>query len=209
MNSGVKIAAEAFRDLRVVCITEEENGLCEEIIALIRNFVVSKVEKGVRVLVWSSTPILALAVVAASSPGKPGHDARLRKLWGTQRKLWKNLCLLVSPAEGVGEELQPYFAVEWPKTCQYWSWKDVQKMLESRERPVLTSLVDGCAVGMVGADGRLIHKRWRVDSDHTLLASPLGSLRCTKDHIHSSNFDLRETQHYPVSMYEKVLSSLK
>ncbi|OLQ08129.1 Retrovirus-related Pol polyprotein from transposon TNT 1-94 [Symbiodinium microadriaticum] len=183
VNSGMKLAAEAFRDLRVICITEEENGLCEEIIALTRNFVVSMVEKG--------------------------HDARLRKLWGIQRKLWKNLCLLVSPVEGVVEELQPYFAVEWPKTCQYWSWKDVQKMLESRERPVLTSLVDGCAVGMVGTDGLLIHKRWRVDSDYPPLASTLDSFRCTKDHIHSSNFDLRETQHYPVSMCEKVLSSLK
>ena len=63
-------------------------------------------------------------------------------------------------------------------------------MLESRERPVLTSLV-------------------RVDSDYPPFASTLDSLRCTKDHIHSSNFDLRETQHYPVSMCEKVLSSLK
>ena len=62
---------------------------------------------------------------------------------------------------------------------------------------------------MVGTDGLLIHKRWRVDSDHTLLASTLDSLRCTKDHIHSSNFDLRETHHYAVSMCEEVLSSLK
>ena len=82
-------------------------------------------------------------------------------------------------------------------------------MLESRERPVLTSLVDGCSVGMVGADGLLVYKRWRVDSDYPPLASTLDSLRCTKDHIHSNNFDLRETQHYPVSMCEKVLSSFK
>ena len=37
--------------------------------------------------------------------------ACLRKLWGIQRKLWKNLCLLVSPVDGVGEGLQPYFGV--------------------------------------------------------------------------------------------------
>ena len=203
VNSGMKLAAETFRSLKVICITEEENGLCEEIIALTRNFVVSMVEQGVRVLVWSSTACTGGCLWQYTHRGKPGHDARLRKLWGIQRKLWKNLCLLVSPVEGVVDELQPYFAVEWPKTCQYWSWKDVQKMLESRERPVLTSLVDGCSVGMVGADGLLVHKRWRVDSDYPPLASTLESLRCTKDHIHSSNFDLRETQHYPVSMCEK------
>ena len=209
VNSGMKLAAETLRSLKVICITEEENGLCEEIIALTRNFVVSMIEQGVRVLVWSSTPCTGGCLWQYTHRGKPGHDARLRKLWGIQRKLWKNLCLLVSPVEGVADELQPYFAVEWPKTCQYWSWKDVQKMLESRERPVLTSLVDGCSVGMVGADGLLVHKRWRVDSDYPPLASTLDSLRCTKDHIHSNNFDLRETQHYPVSMCEKVLSSLK
>ena len=209
VNSGMKLAAETFRFLKVICITEEENGLCEEIIALTRNFVVSMVEQGVRVLVWSSTPCTGGCLWQYTHRGRPGHDARLRKLWGIQRKLWKNLCLLVSPVEGVADDLQPYFAVEWPKTCQYWSWKDVQKMLESRERPVLTSLVDGCSVGMVGADGLLVHKRWRVDSDYPPLASTLDSLLCTKDHIHSNNFDLRETQHYPVSMCEKVLSSLK
>ena len=181
VNSGMKLAAETFRFLKVICITEEENGLCEEIIALTRNFVVSMVEQGVRVLVWSPTPCTGGCLWQYTHRGKPGHDARLRKLWGIQRKLWKNLCLLVSPVEGVVDELQPYFAVEWPKTCQYWSWKDVQKMPESRERPVLTSLVDGCSVGLVGTDGLLV------------VASTLDSLRCTKDHIHTSNFDLRET----------------
>ena len=146
--------------------------------------------------------------MAASSPWQARTRCPLEKALGHSTKALEELCLLVSPVEGIGEELQPYFAVEWPKTCQYWSWKDVQ-MLESRERPVLTSLVDGCAVGMVGTDGLLIHKRWRVDSDYPPLASTLDSLRCTKDRIHSSNFDLRETQHYPVNMCQKVLSSFK
>ena len=56
VNSGMKVAAEAFRDLSVICITEEENALSEDSIALARNFIVSIVEKKVRVLVWSSTP---------------------------------------------------------------------------------------------------------------------------------------------------------
>ena len=56
VNSGMKVAAEAFRDLSVICITEEENALSEDTIALARNFIVSIVEKKVRVLVWSSTP---------------------------------------------------------------------------------------------------------------------------------------------------------
>ena len=56
VNSGMKVAAEAFKNLKVVCVTEEENGLSEETIALLRCFIVRMVEGGVRVLVWSSTP---------------------------------------------------------------------------------------------------------------------------------------------------------
>ncbi|CAE7467027.1 unnamed protein product [Symbiodinium sp. CCMP2592] len=191
----MKVSAEAFRDLKVICITEEENGLSEDTIALTRSFIVRMVEHKVdacgSIFIWAEL------------------DTMPRKLWGIQRMLWKNLCLLVSPVEGMSAELQPYFAVEWPKTCQYWTWKDVKKMLASRERPVITSFVDGCAVGMIGADGALIHKRWRVDTDFEPLACALNSIRCTKDHVHSENFNLRETQHYPVALCDKVLQSLK
>ena len=153
VNSGMKVAVEAFKNLKVVCVTEEENGLSEETIALLRCFIVRMVEGGVRVLVWSSTPCTGGCLYQNLHRGRPGHEARIRKLWGIQRKLWKNLGVLISPVEHVAHELQPFFAVEWPKTCQYWNWKDVLQTLSSRPREVFTSLVDGCAVGMVGKDG--------------------------------------------------------
>ncbi|CAE7245174.1 unnamed protein product [Symbiodinium sp. CCMP2592] len=129
----MKVAAEAFKNLRVVSVTEDENGLSDETIAVLRCFIVHMVEE------FNSL-----------------H-------WG---KLWKNLNILIAPVESVALELQPYFAVEWPKTCQYWNWKDVKKTLNSRQREVSSSLVDGCAVGMVGSDGHLVHKRWRIDCDY-------------------------------------------
>ena len=167
------------------------------------------VEGGVRVLVWSSTPCTGGCLSQNLHQGRPGHEARIRKLWGIQRKLWKNLGVLISPVEHVALALKPFFAVEWPKTCQYWNWKDVVKTLSSRPREVFTSLVDGCAVGMVGKDGNPIRKRWRVDCDYKPLASSLDTIRCTEDHVHSESFDLRETQHYPLDMCRKVLRSLK
>ena len=85
----------------------------------------------------------------------------------------------------------------------------MQKLLQSRFRPVQTSLLEGCAVGLVGNDGLLIHKRWRVDSDYIPLVAKLGEFRCPKDHEHSSSFDLRETQHYPEPLCRAVLSTLK
>ena len=40
VRSGMKVAAEAFKDLKVICITEEENGLSEDTIAMTRSFIV-------------------------------------------------------------------------------------------------------------------------------------------------------------------------
>ena len=53
-NSGMKIASKAFNDLKLICVTEDENGLLDETIALLRAGIVRFVENHVRVLVWYS-----------------------------------------------------------------------------------------------------------------------------------------------------------
>ena len=45
----MKIASEAFKDLKVICITEDENGLLDETIALLRAGIVRFVENHVHV----------------------------------------------------------------------------------------------------------------------------------------------------------------
>ncbi|CAE6970586.1 unnamed protein product [Symbiodinium sp. CCMP2592] len=169
----MKVAAEAFKNLRVVSVTEDENGLSDETIAVLRT--------------------------RGKNP----------KALGNPEEALEELEHPIAPVESVALELQPYFAVEWPKTCQYWNWKDVKKTLDSRQREVSSSLVDGCAVGMVGSDGHLVHKRWRIDCDYKPLALRLDTIRCTQDHVHSESFDLRQTQHYPLDMCRVVLRSLK
>ena len=207
-NSGLKVASEAFADVEVICVTEDENGLLDETIALLRAGIVRFVENCVHVLVWSSTPCTGGCLCQHLNKGKPGYETRLRRLWGIRRKLWKNLAVLVKPLEDVGEDLQPYLAVEWPKTCQYWSWKDVQKLLWGRPRKMVSTIVDGCMVGLRGDDNLLIHKRWRVDTDVPTLSAGLSHYRCSQDHEHSARFNLRETQHYPAALCTTVLLSL-
>ena len=205
----MKIASEAFKDLKVICITEDENGLLDETIALLRAGIVRFVENHVHVLVWSSTPCTGGCLYQYLNRGKPGYDTRLKRLWGIQRKLWKNLGVLVAPLDVAAVDLQPYLAVEWPKTCQYWSWKDVQKLLLGRERQIISNIVDGCVVGLIGSDGLPIHKRWRVDTDLPSLGASLSQIKCNQDHQHSVQFNLRETQHYPEALCTTALKSLR
>ena len=204
----MKVASEAFADVEVICVTEDENGLLEETIALLRAGIVRFVENCVRVLIWSSTPCTGGCLFQYLNKGKPGYDARLKRLWSIQRKLWKNLSVLVAPLEDVGEDLQLYLAVEWPKTCQYWNWRDVQKLLGSRRRKMVSTIVDGCVVGLRGDDKLLIHKRWRVDTDMPTLSAGLSHYRCSQDHGRSAQFNLRETRRYSAALCATVLLSL-
>ena len=86
-NSGMKIASEAFKDLKVICITEDENGLLDETIALLRAGIVPFAENRVRVLVWSSTPCTGGCLYQYLNRGKPGYDTRLKRLWGNPAKV--------------------------------------------------------------------------------------------------------------------------
>ena len=101
-NSGMKIASEAFKDLKVVCVTEDENGLIDETIALLRAGILRFVENHVHVLVWSSAPCTGGCLYQYLNRGKPGYDTRLKRLWEIQRKLWKNLGVLVAPLDAAG-----------------------------------------------------------------------------------------------------------
>ena len=209
VDSNMRQAAQCVPGVEVICITEEENGLQDETIALVRSAIVRYIEYGVRVLVWSSTLCTGGCLYQNLHRNKPGHDAYLRKVWGVQRKLWKNFGVLVGNIEDEGGTYtQPFFAVEWPKTCQYWSWKATLKFFREWKKTIITTHVDGCAVGMVDQRGTLVYKRWRVDTDYEPLAVVLDRLRCDGTHQHSNDFDLRSTQHYPPDMCLLVLRSL-
>ena len=91
VNSGMKRVAANFSFVEVVCVTEDENGLLDETIAALRSGIVRLVELGARVLAWSSTPCAGGCLFQNLNKGRPGHESRLRRLWGIQRKLWKNL----------------------------------------------------------------------------------------------------------------------
>ena len=100
-NSGMKIASQAFSDLKVICVTEDENGLLDETVALLRAGIVRFVENHVRVLVWSSTPCTGGGLYQCLNRGKPGYDTRLKRLCKIQRgRTWecwlRPLTLLVS-----------------------------------------------------------------------------------------------------------------
>ena len=86
----------------------------------------------------------------------------------------------------------------------------MQRFFSSWHRELRNVIVLGCSadVQLTGRDGYLIKKQWRVTTDLPSLADRLNRVTCDGSHNHSSNFDLKGTQHYPVGMCRAILDSL-
>ncbi|CAE7443092.1 unnamed protein product [Symbiodinium sp. CCMP2592] len=69
--------------------------------------------------------------------------------------------------------------------------------------------VDGCALDMRGRDHLLIAKRWRVVTTHPAVAESIRVYRCSGKHEHSKDFDLKNTQHYPVELVKSFFEALR
>ena len=159
---------------------------------------------GMKVVLWSSTPC------TGGSPWQRRHDSsenphyhhHLQALFTVHRKLWRSwLKMNTHPQVSV-------WVIEWPQRCSYWGWHSTKSFLKARDHHV--GLVHGCAAGLVGKDGLLVKKIWKlVSNDSHFIRTMAESFACSGDHEHSQKFDLKATQHYPEHFAETALSSLR
>ena len=159
---------------------------------------------GMKVVLWSSTPC------TGGSPWQRRHDSsenphyhhHLQALFTVHRKLWRSwLKMNTHPQVSV-------WVIEWPQRCSYWGWHSTKSFLKTRDHHV--GLVHGCAAGLVGKDGLLVKKIWKlVSNDSDFIRTMAESFACSGDHEHSQKFDLKATQHYPEHLAETALSSLR
>ena len=208
-ESNMGKAACEVRGVKVIRITEKEDGLADETIAILRSHIERLCRLQVCVLVWSSTPCTGGCTWQYIHRQRDGYEKYLKKVWGIQRKLFAGFQVLCREVEDLRDGcLNPFVAIEWPKTCQYWHWRTTKNFLVNHHRELESSLVHGCAVGLVDQRGVPVKKIWRVDTDLHALRELLQDFRCPGNHAHSESFDLKETQHYPVEMCKRILSCL-
>ena len=210
-ESNMGKAACEVPGVTVIRITERENGLADETIATLRSHIERLCRLRVCVLVWSSTPCTGGCTWQYLHRQREGYEKYLKKVWGIQRKLFSGFQVLCRQVEDLEEQqgcLNPFVAIEWPRTCQYWHWRTTKNFLLNHHRELESSTVHGCAVGLLDQHGVAVKKTWRVDTDLHVLRELLESFRCNGGHAHSENFDLKETQHYPLEMCKRILSCL-
>ena len=84
-----------------------------------------------------------------------GHLGLFRQLWSSLERVAEEACWVESRV-----------AVEWPKSCRYWTRKEVQAVLRQSEYGFQSVTFHGCQFGLVSINKRFrglpILKPWRV-----------------------------------------------
>ena len=156
-----------------------------------------------KVVLWSSAPC------AGGSPWQrkqdysesPEYRNHLQTLFTVHRKLWRSWLKLNSHPQ------VKMWVIEWPQRCSYWGWQSTRSFLSTRERRA--GIVNGCMAGMVGQDGLLVKKIWKlVSNEQSFVARTQSAFTCDGSHEHSQKFVLKSTQHCPVHFARVALKSL-
>ena len=189
-ESSMKAASENLEWLNVLTVNERDDGASQQTMLELKAICSLQIRRKGYVFLWASTPCTGGCPYQRLHARDPVYRrGRLAQHWRLHRKLWKTFVALTCFVHA--------WAVEWPRSCAYWSWRQTEKFLSSRPYTLQNVPVDGCAPDMRGRDHLLIAKRWRVVTTHPTVAEGIRVYRCSGEHEHSKDFDLRSTQHYP------------
>ena len=67
-------------------------------------------------------------------------------------------------------------AIEWPKTCMYWGYPRVKRLIS--ELGIIKAECHGCAFGLHDSQGVPIKKPWYVYTDSPDMAAELNKYKC-------------------------------
>ncbi|CAE7436593.1 unnamed protein product, partial [Symbiodinium sp. CCMP2592] len=188
--------------VNVLTVSERDDGASTQTLLELKAIFAVQIKKKGFVFLWASTPCTGGWPYQRLRARDPAYRrGRLAQHWRLHRKLWKSLVELTSFVHA--------WAIEWPRACAYWSWRQTEHFLSSRPYVLHDVPVDGCALDMRGRDHLLIAKRWRVVTTHPAVAESIRVYRCSGKHEHSKDFDLKSTQHYPVELVKSFFEALR
>ncbi|CAE7790260.1 unnamed protein product [Symbiodinium sp. CCMP2592] len=201
VESSMRAASQDLNWVNVLTVSERDDGASAQTLLELKAIFAEQIKKKGFVFLWASTPCTGGCPYQRLRARDPAYRrGRLAQHWRLHRKLWRSLVELTSFVHA--------WAIEWPRACAYWSWRQTEHFLSSRPYVLHDVPVDGCALDMRGRDHLLIAKRWRVVTTHPAVAESIRVYRCSGKHEHSKDFDLKSTQHYPVELVKSFFEAL-
>ena len=184
-GSTMSLLGQKAEDVTVLTVSEEDDGTDPETLKLLKQVCAMHVLAGKKVFLWSSTPCIGGSPFQHLNLHRYKDEYRknhLNHLWAIHRKLWKAVAELSEYVHG--------WAIEWPLRSAYWLWRQTKHFMKTRQYEVSCVVVDACMAGMVGRDDKLVHKRWKIATSFSALASALSKYTCNGEHEHSADYVL-------------------
>ena len=124
---------------------------------------------------WASIPCGPWSPWQNCRRRSPKGDEKLRLKKEASERILKNF---VKVADSVIEQ-GGHIAFEWPKSSAGWTNPVLLRFIKKHN--LYEAITDGCALGLVGSNGRPLLKRWRVVTTSWRLAQNLSAHRCQHD----------------------------
>ena len=139
VESSMKATSENLAWVNVLTVSERDDGASQHTMLELKTICAMQIRRKGYVFLWASTPCTGGCPYQRLHARDPVYRrGRLAQRWRLHRKLWKNFVELTGFVHA--------WAVEWPRSCAYWSWHQTEKFLSSRHYVLHDVPVDGCVV---------------------------------------------------------------
>ena len=127
-ESSMRAASENlewFEWVNVLTVSERDDGASQQTMLELKTICSLQIRKKGYVFLWASTPCTGGCPYQRLHARDPVYRrGRLAQHWRLHRKLWKTFVEMTGFVQA--------WAVEWPRSCAYWSWRQTEKFLSSR-----------------------------------------------------------------------------
>ena len=196
-----QIADKEYQDCKVIRITEKEDlndpstrkhivSLCKEHRRL-----------GHPILIWTSLPCTG---GTSWSHVNLSFDGDREKVYEARKKFNKLWASFVDLSDSL-TTCRPNYAVEWPRSCVYWSWHRVHKWMEKHQ--LIKTNFDGCRYGLKDSHGIPVKKPWTVAANCDTVRREFDGKKCRNNHEHAKC--LKESESYSKAIVRAVHKAFK
>ena len=125
VESSMRAASENLEWVNVLTVSERDDGASQQTMLELKAICSLQIRNKGYVFLWASTPFTGGCPYQRLHARDPVYRrGRLARHWKLHRKLWRTFVELTGFVHA--------WAVEWPRSCAYWSWRQTEVFLSSR-----------------------------------------------------------------------------
>ena len=196
-----QMADKEYQDCEVIRVTEKEDLNDPSTRKRIVSSCKERRRLGHPILMWASLPCTGGTSWSHVNLTLDGNKEKVYEARKKFNKLWASFVDLSDSLTAC----RPTYAIEWPRSCVYWSWHRVHKWLEKHQ--LIKANFDGCRYGLKDSHGIPVKKPWTVATTCETIRREFDGKKCRNNHEHAKR--LKESESYSKAIVRAVHKAFK